>query len=343
VTERLVASAEPSSPHVTDSRPDLSVLVVSFNTRELTLVCIDSIFREGRDLELQVLVVDNASKDGSAEAIAERFPHVELFALDENLGFGRANNLAGEHVRADWMLLLNPDTEMLEGSLAAMFAFARERGRCMVGGRTFHADGTLQPSSCWGEPSLWGLVCTATGLSSVFRRNPIFDPDSLGGWQRDTVREVDILSGCLIMLPTSLWRELGGFDEDFFMYSEDFDLSLRARSLGAPRLICPDARVVHLGGASERIRADKMVRLIVAKVQLFEKHWPRWKTKLAIRLLDGWAFTRMATFSLLRLVRGGARQSYEDWRTIWLRRREWHAPKPPPPRKKTPDVAESTR
>ena len=101
-------------------------------------------------------------------------------------------------------------------------------GHGLYGGRTLWPDGTVCPGSCWGKPSLWSLFCFSTLLSTVFKGSRVFDPESLGGWQRDTVREVDIVTGCLLLAPREVWDELGGFDERFFMYGEDGDLALRA-------------------------------------------------------------------------------------------------------------------
>lgn len=305
-------------------KPDLTVIVVSYNTREMTLECLRSLYDETPDLELQVILVDNNSADGSAEAIAKDFPQVELHARKDNLGFAGGNNVAAKDARADWLLLLNPDTVTLRQGISKMYTFAKaQSGEVVVGGRTYYGDGSLNPTSCWGRSSLWSLFCMGSGLSSLFRRSAIFDPESLGSWARDTEREVDIVTGCLLMLPTELWRKLDGFDLDFFMYGEDADLCLRAQRAGARCVICPDATIVHYAGQSEKVRADKMVRLFTAKSQLFKKHGSPVFTWFAIRMLDFWAWTRMAALSILKLVKPARRESYESWRDVWRQRATW--------------------
>src|SRR5690606_35725860 len=117
------------------------------------------------------------------------------------------------------------------------------------------------------------VFCVATGLSSLFRGSSLFNPEGYGGWKRDTVREVDIVSGCFFLIRRELWERLGGFDPAFFMYGEEADLCLRARKLGARPMVTPEATIVHYGGASERVRADKMVRLLQAKALLIRRHW----------------------------------------------------------------------
>lgn len=304
-------------------RPDLTVIIVSYNTKELTLDCLRSLYDESPDLDLQVILVDNNSSDGSAEAIADQYPQVELIARQDNLGFAGGNNLAAERARSEWLLLLNPDTVVLRQGVQKMLTFAKERvsegGEYVVGGRTYYGDGSLNPTSCWGRSTLWSLFCMGTGLSSIFRRSLVFDPESLGKWPRDTVREVDIITGCLLMLRTEFWNQLGGFDLDFFMYGEDADLSVRARAAGARCIVCPDAEIIHYAGQSEKVRADKMVRLFTAKVQLFKKHGTPLFAWFAIRMLDFWAFTRMSALALLP----SKNESFASWRKVWSERKKW--------------------
>ena len=302
----------------------LTVLVVSYETRELTLECLRSLFETTRDDPPAVVVVDNGSRDGSAEAVARHFPQVTLLRLEENVGFARATNLAAERAETRYLLLLNPDTVVRPGAVQRLLAFADEHPEAgIVGGRTLFADGSLNPSSCWGRPTPWSLLCAGLGLSSLFRRSRLFDPESLGRWARDDTREVDIISGCFLLIRRSLWNELGGFDEAFFMYGEDADLCLRAAREGVRCRICPRAEIVHLGGASEAVRADKMVRLFRGKALLFRKHWRPGAARFGAAMLTLWALTRTLALGLLRLLRADRAASYETWRNVWRRRREW--------------------
>ena len=304
--------------------PQLSIIVVSYRTRDLTLACLDSIRATAGDLALEVLVVDNHSDDGSAQAIARVFPEFRLIALEENLGFAGANNLAAREARAPELLLLNPDTELHEDCLQALLACRQAHPEAgILGGRTFFADGRLNPSSCWGRPTPWSVFCLASGLASLFRRSALFAPEGLGTWERDSERQVDLVSGCLMMIPRELWEQLGGFDERFFMYGEDADLCLRAHSLGRPCRITPGARLIHHGGASERVRADKMVRLFRARTQLYAKHWSPLGARFGHRMTDAWALTRRLALGALSLVQPGRRAAAKTWGEIWSRRAEW--------------------
>ena len=300
----------------------LSVLIVSYNTKALTLECVASVIRETRDVAYEIIVVDNASTDGSADAIAKEFPEVHVIASEKNLGFAGANNYAAARARGRTLLLLNPDTVVLDRAVDRLFEFARHHAG-IVGGRTLFADGRLNPSSCWGRPTPWSVFCLATGAASAWRRSRFFNPEGLGSWQRDDDRQVDIVSGCFLMLERSLWDRLAGFHLDFFMYGEDADLCLRAAGLGAPSWVCGEARIVHYGGASERVRADKMVRLFTARVQLYERHWPpRWRS-FGVHMHDLWAATRWLAWAGLATLRPRFAAERDSWKDVWRRRRAW--------------------
>lgn len=303
----------------------LSIIVISYNTREMTLACLRSVFAETVLHTFEMLVVDNESSDGSAEAIEAEFgDRVRMIHAGENLGFARANNLAANEANGKYLLLLNPDTVVLDGAIDKLFAFAQKHPEAGIwGGRTLFADGSLNPASCWQRQTLWSVFCRAVGLSSVFRGTTLFDPESYGSWQRDTVREVDIVTGCFFLIRHDLWERLGGFDPAFFMYGEEADLCLRARKLGARPMVTPQATIIHHGGASEKVRADKMVRLLTAKRMLIERHWSPWLVPVGRGLLGMSAWSRMLATKFAAILHIGSGAS--SWPEIWLRRREWLA------------------
>ena len=313
--------SEPAHAHA----PEVSIVVVSYNTREMTLECLRSVARETRAAH-EVIVVDNASADGSPEAIAAEFPTTVLIAEPVNHGFAPAHEIALKHVSAPWLLLLNPDTVVLNGALDTLLAFAKANPHAGIwGGRTLYPDGSLNPSSCWGRMTLWSLVCQTSGLSSVFRRSRFFNPEGYGGWQRDSVRDVDIVTGCLLLIRRSDWDALGGFDPIFRMYGEEADLCLRARSKGLHPMITPEAEIIHYGGASETVRADKVVRLLRAKMELIKRHFPVRSGTLGSALLTSWPLSRWLALSVASkvLLREDLGKKGIVWREIWRRREEW--------------------
>ncbi|MGO1499883.1 MAG: glycosyltransferase family 2 protein [Marinobacter sp.] len=306
--------------------PSLSIVVVSYNTREMTLACLRSVFDQGQGLDFELIVVDNASVDGSADAINDEFSeHVHLVRSGCNLGFAKANNLAAEKARGDFLLLLNPDTVVLDHAIDRLLDFAQEYPDCGIwGGRTLFPDGTLNPGSCWSRQSLWSLTSQLSGLSALLRRTTTCNPEGIGAWNRKGIREVDIVSGCFLLIRRALWDELEGFREAFFMYGEDADLCLRARDAGARPLVTGEAAIIHYGGASETVQADKMVRLLEAKMLLVRCHFPTARRRLALTLLALWPLSRFYAHSLFSLAgRAASSERASVWRDVWQRRSEW--------------------
>lgn len=303
---------------------DVSVLIVSYNTQKLTLACLESVYEQTTTASFEVLVIDNASSDGSANAIRNAFPQVRLLEPGSNQGFASANNLAAKHATGEFILLLNPDTVILDKAIDRIVAFARQRpGAGVYGGRTFFGDGSLNYTSCHGRPTPWSLFCMGLGLSSLFRRWELLNPEGLGAWKRDSIRTVDCVTGCFLLIRRDLWQRLGGFDLDFFMYGEDTDLSIRAAAAAGPNLVFPDARLIHYGGQSEAVRADKMVRLFRAKRQLLEKHWSPLLVPYGRLMLKLWAGTRALAHTLLNIIGKKDDKARQTWCDIWRRRREY--------------------
>ncbi|MCC6795769.1 MAG: glycosyltransferase family 2 protein [Candidatus Hydrogenedentes bacterium] len=303
----------------------LSIVVISYNTRDMTIPCIVSALSEAVQYGIQLIVLDNASTDGSATEIRNRFPDLLFIESPTNIGFAAANNLAAKSATGEYLLLLNPDTVVRDHAIDKLVAFADKHADFGIfGGRTVFGDGSLNPKSCWREPSLWGLFCRAIYLDNLFPNSGFFNRDSYGGWKRDSVREVDIVSGCFLLIRREVWEQLGGFAPDFFMYAEDFDLCMRARRQGIRALICPDAQIVHYGGASEPVLQGKMIRLLETKAKLCRKHWSPLRAWFAERLLDLWVIIRMIGYGTLSLVRISARDKYDCWRGVWRERSRWH-------------------
>jgi GT2 family glycosyltransferase len=176
---------------------------------------------------------------------------------------------------------------------------------------------------------LWSSFCQGIGLAAVFRGSPLFDAEVVRLRVPPAAQAVDIVSGCVLLIRRAIWDALGGFDPAFFMYGEDFDLSLRADAMGAQRWITPDARVIHHGGASESDNADRLVRLLRSKAQLFDRHFSQLGAQLAKRTLWLWALTRMLGYGAAARIGGRARASSEAWREVWRRRAAFLEVPPP--------------
>jgi len=303
---------------------DISIVVVSYNTREMTLACLRSIGAQTREARYEVIVVDNASGDGSAEAIAAEFPQMRLIALEQNIGFARANNLAAKQASGRRLLLLNPDTVVIEGATDNLVAFADANPRAGIwGGRTLFADGALNPTSCWGRMTVWNLLCRTVGLTALFPHSEFFNSETYGDWQRDSVREVDIVTGCLLLIDRELWERLDGFQDRYFMYGEEADLCLRARKRGASPLLSPAATIVHYGSASDT--GNKAVSVAAARMTLIREHWSPLRRQLGIALSWCSALSHHIGYGLAtRLVsRPGIRAQADLHREVWVERQRW--------------------
>ncbi len=298
--------------------PTVDVIVVNYNTRDRTLECIASVLAQGIP-GLRVILVDNGSRDGSVAAIRDAHPDVLIVEPGENVGFARGVNRGVEAGSADYVLLLNPDATVFPGSLEALVHFAETHpSHGLYGGRTVKPDGTLDASSCWGAPSLWSLVSFATGLSTLLRGSAVFDPESLGGWQRDTVREVPIITGCLLLIRRADWELLGGMDERFFLYGEDAEFSARARRRGMRPVVVPDAVIQHDVGGSTGSTGRKMAMVMAGKVTYLSAVWSRPLALTGALLLQAGAATR----AVLEVATGSTRRT---WRDVWTHRRAWRA------------------
>lgn len=307
---------------------DLSVLIVTYRNPELTRDCLASVREQTPGVAHEVIVVDNASGDGTPDMIAREFPEVVLVRSEHNLGFAAGNNVAAARARGRHLVLLNPDTVVLDRALERLLAFAREQpGEGIYGGRTLRPDGTLDPSSCWGEQTPWSAACFATGLSTLLRGNPVFDPESLGRWPRDSVRDVGVVTGCLLLCSRVAWKALGGFDERFFMYGEDADLSTRARRRGMRVAITPDATIVHVVGASSATSARKMTMVMRSRATLMRKHWrPRLRA-------FGLGCLRAGTLLRAAATRVPGAPVPPFWAGVWAQRGNWLAGYPPAERR----------
>lgn len=309
----------------TRAAPEVSILVVSYNTATLTLACLDAIDAAAADTPHEVIVIDNASRDDTVARITAAHPAVQVVANPTNVGFARAVNQAADRATAPRLLLLNPDTVAEPHSIDAVVEFARTRpDHGLYGGRTLAPDGTVDPRSCWGRQSLWSLACFATMADVAARGSRLFDPESLGRWPRDTVREVDMITGCFLLVDTDVWNALGGFDEAFFMYGEDADLSLRARRAGYRPIITPDARVMHRGAGSPIRTDDKTILLLRARATILHRRWGDTAGRIGLGLLTTGVALRAAVARVAPV-----RAERRVWPEVWRRRREWTGGYPP--------------
>lgn len=247
---------------------DLSVIIVNWNTRELLAQCLASIEAYPPEVPYEVWVVDNASGDGSAAMVRERFPGVRLIENEENVGFAAANNQAIEESRGKYVLLLNPDTEVQAGALQALLVFAEahhQAGAC--GARLCYADGGLQPSCApMHTPAreFWKLAY----LDRIWRLASY----PMRRWDPETPRRVEAIKGACLLLRREALEQVGPLDEQYFMYTEEVDLCYRLAEAGWELWWVPQATVTHYGEESSRQAREGMyLQLYKSKVQFYRK------------------------------------------------------------------------
>lgn len=248
----------------------LSILIVSWNTRDLLAQCLTSIVAHPPDGGYEIIVVDNASTDGSAAMVRTRFPGIILFENTGNAGFAGANNQAIGCSRGRYLLLLNPDTVVEAGALAVLLDFMNTQTTAGAAGpRLLNADGSLQ-DSCHPAPTLFRELWRLFHLDSLY---PLAQY-RMDGWPQDTPHPVDTVQGAALIVRRDVIDRVGMMDPSYFMYSEEVDWCLRIRRAGWEICWVPQSRIVHYGAQSTRQVAPTMfVQLYRGKLQYFRKHY----------------------------------------------------------------------
>lgn len=248
----------------------LSILIVSWNTKQLTLDCLQSVYEYPPAYEFDVWVVDNDSSDGSAEAVADLFPQAHLICSAKNVGFAGGNNLAIEQITAEYVLLLNPDTVVKPHALTELVRFLDETPRAGVAGSMLlNPDESLQPS-CHPSPTLSRELWRLLHLDKLYP----YGAYHMHKWDMTQPREVDIIQGASMMIRTAILDKIGFMDGDYFMYSEEVDLCYRLQKAGWHIFWVPSSKVIHYGGQSTRQVATNMfLQLYLGKLMYFRKHY----------------------------------------------------------------------
>lgn len=262
----------------------LSIIIVSWNTRQVLLDCLASIGRYPPSGLFEVLVIDNASTDDSAESIRRHHPHVLLIANDQNRGFAAANNQAIARARGQYLLLLNPDTIVHPHSLDILCEFMEHHEEVTAcGPRLLNEDGTLQPSAR-RFPTFRGALHRYTALRyfGIFRGH--YRRWLMKDFAHDRQMDVDQLMGSALLVRRSAVEQVGRMDEQFFVYYEEVDLCCRLKQAGGRIVFVPDAIITHLGARSSRqVPVGRRVMMLESLLRYFRKH----RGRLATALFNG--------------------------------------------------------
>ena len=250
---------------------DVSIVIVNWNTREILHKCLDSVYQQTRNIDFEVIVIDNGSTDGSAEMVQAEFCKVRLIRNLNNAGFAAGCNQGIAVSKGRYVLLLNSDTVILDNAIAKTVGFADSHPKAaVVSCRVLNPDGTMQ-QTCFMFPSILNLFLACTHLCRFFPSSRFFGREYMTWWKRDDVREVDVVTGCFMLLRQKALKQTGVLDERFFMYGEETDLCYRLKQAGWVTLFTTDAEIIHLDCASTNKMAEKMLLQLRGSVCMFIK------------------------------------------------------------------------
>jgi len=254
----------------------LSVIIVNYQVRYFLELCLYSVEKAVRGLDAEIIVVDNHSNDGSLEYLRPRFPNISFLANTVNKGFAGANNQALEQASGQYILFLNPDTILPEDIAVRCLSFLADTPR--IGGlgvRMIDGGGHFLKESRRGFPTPWVGFCRLSGLSTLFPRSRHFAAYYLGHLPADKAHPAPILSGACLWVSRAILEEIGSFDEQFFLYAEDIDLSFRIEQAGYTNYYFPSATIVHFKGESTRKDGRYVRQFYYAMRQFRRKHFKR--------------------------------------------------------------------
>jgi hypothetical protein len=253
----------------------ISVIIVSWNARRFLKECLESL-SSGIMRSHEVIVVDNASSDGSATMVAQEFPWVKLIESGGNLGFSKANNIGIRHANGRYLALVNSDVKVLPNCIDQLAAFLDDHPRVgMVGPRVMYGDLRLQ-TSCRQFPNLWNTACEVFQLYKLFPHTAFFSGEEMFYFPHDRTCPVEVLVGCFIVARRFAVDQFGLWDENFWMYGEDLDWCRRCSDAGWKLIFYPGAKAIHYGGGSSASHRTLLaVAQLHARRQLWAKYYSR--------------------------------------------------------------------
>lgn len=298
----------PENPY--DMKVDISIIILSWNDRQHLEECLQSLSNCTKSRAVEIVVVDNASTDGSPEIVEDRFPGVRLIRNKENIGFARGNNMGVKASHGKYVCLLNSDIKVSNGCIEALADYLEQHPDIgMIGPRILNGDMTHQ-SSCRTFPTLWNNFCSATGAASAFMGSKLFSGEHMFYFKGDRILDVDVLVGCFWMARREAINEFGLLDEDFFMYAEDVDWCKRCWDAGWRVVFLPEAQAIHYRGGSS-VKQDP-VWVAVTQQRSILRYWHKHHGAVGCFsmacLIFIHKFVRLAAASISRLLRPSRRK-----------------------------------
>ena len=276
---------------------DLSIIIVNYNVKEFLQNLLHSAEKASSRISKEIIVIDNASDDGSVDIIKQKFPTVKLIENKNNIGFGSANNQGLKIAQGKYILFINPDCIVSENTFDKMISFFNEHPDCgLAGCKILNSDGSLQLACRRSFPGPWTSFTKVTGLSNLFPGSRIFARYNLTYLDENKTHEVDAVSGSFMMIKRDAYEKVGGFDDQFFMYGEDLDLCYRVQKAGFKVYYVPDTQIIHYKGEStKRSNLDETKLFYDAMHKFVKKHLSSFPiVELILRTAIG--FTKLFAF-----------------------------------------------
>ena len=252
----------------------LSVIILNYNVSNFLEQCVLSVQAAIQNIDAEIIVIDNNSTDNSCEMMRSRFPTVKLIANNENLGFPKGNNIGVAHAKGDYLCILNPDTVVAEDTFIKVVAFAKSKQDIgIIGCKLIDGTGNFLPESKRGIPTPFVAFTKITGLYRIFPKSKFFGKYYANHLTENQTGKVDILVGAFMVIKRDLYQEIGGFDENCFMYSDDIDLSYMVLQKGKSNYYFHETTVIHYKGESTIKDGLYMKRFREAMHFFYKKHF----------------------------------------------------------------------
>ncbi len=282
-----------------NTKPQLTIIIVNYNVKDFLLQCLHSIERAALKIDVEVIVVDNCSSDGSLEYLAPIFPLVEFIEIKENIGFGRGNNVGIMKAAGKYTLLLNPDTILSDDTLTMMVDYMEHHHEVGIAGcKVLNGDGSFQAACRRGFPTPWASFCKLFGLQRLFPKSPLFARYNQTFRSEDETYYVDAVIGAFMFSRTDVLQSVGGFDADFFMYGEDLDLCYRVSLNDWKISYYHETTIIHFKGESTRRSSMNEVKVFYNAMEIFaRKHYGKSILFLNLLRLGIWLRSLLAYFS----------------------------------------------
>ena len=285
---------------------DVTIIIVNWNTKDLLHDCLNSVIEQTKKVEYEIVVVDNNSTDGSALMVRNNFKQVVLIANTDNRGFAAANNQAMKVAKGRYVLLLNSDTIVLDRAIEKTIAFADNNPEVGVTGcRVLNPDASLQ-QTCFMFPSVLNMFLSCTYLYKFFPKSRFFGREQMTWWDRNDTREVDVVTGCFMLVRKDAIEKVGMMDEEYFMYGEETDWCFRFKKGGWKIMFTPAGQIIHYGGQStSQVKAEMVLQLRGSILLFIKKNKSTFSHILARVLVALFFFLRIPYWIIKGIIRKG--------------------------------------